>query len=351
MRLRPLSLLLAPLWLLLAISLLVSCTPGSGHATAGSGGGVGSGTVSTVSAITVMPAVTTAPGFGTGATLPPYPTPVPPTAIPTLPSASLSPAQLKYRLLDQFPNFFFCDPDYYPVARADEGQLALQRFPMVQADQQAFQAILAHLGLSGVTSFTDEQKQSIYQEYKRLNALHLQLAGDKYQFQITVASQGQQGSSIQGTIDGAGQITVQQKTPVFATCPICLAVHTRIDTPSGALFVEDIQPGDLVWTVSASGRRVTAPVIEVVRVPVSAGHILVHIILADGRQLWASPGHPTSDGRVLVDLHPGDLLDGSRVVRTESVPYNGSATYDILPAGPTGFYWADGILMGSTLKP
>ena len=24
---------------------------------------------------------------------------------------------------------------------------------------------------------------------------------------------------------------------------------------------------------------------------------------------------------------------------------------DLLPAGPTGFYWADGILMGSTLHP
>ncbi len=307
--------------------------------------------MATASIITVMPAGTSVPGLTTNATMPPYPTPLPPTAIPTLPSASLSPAELKYRLLDQFPNFFFCDPDFYPIARADESQLALQRFPMVQADQQTFQAILAHLGLAGTTSFTDDQKLRIYQEYKRLNALHLQLAGDKYQFQFTVANQSQQGYSIQGTIDGSGNIAVQQKTPTFATCPICLAVHTTIDTPSGTKFVEDIQLGDMVWTLSASGERVAAPVIQVARVPVSAGHILVHAVLADGRELWASPGHPTTDGRVLADLHPGDVLDGSPVMRADLVPYNGAATYDILPAGSTGYYWADGILMGSTLHP
>ena len=351
MRLRPLSLMLAPLWLLLAFGLLASCAPGAGKVPTGdTGGGTGAGGGTTY-VITVMPAGTTVPGFGTGATLPPYPTPEPPTAVPTLPSASLSPTELKYRLLDQFPNFFFCDPDFYPIARADERQLALERFLLVQADQQTFQAILTHLGLSGTTSFTDDQKLLIYQEYKRLNALHLQVAGDRYQFQFTIADQNQQGTNVQGTIDGAGRITVQQKTPTFATCPICLAAHTRIETPSGSLFVEDVRPGDVVWTLSASGQRVAVPVVQVRRVPVSAGHVLVHVVLADGRELWASPGHPTADGRVLADLRAGDLLDGARVVSVDRVAYNGGATYDILPAGFTGTYWADGILMGSTLRP
>src|SRR5512142_224327 len=105
MRLRPVSLLLAPLWLLLALSLLASCAPGAGKVSAGGGGGGG---VATSVVITVVAAGTSVPGLGTGGgTLPPYPTPEPPTAIPTLPSASLSVPQLKYRLLDQFPNFFF----------------------------------------------------------------------------------------------------------------------------------------------------------------------------------------------------------------------------------------------------
>jgi hypothetical protein len=35
-------------------------------------------------------------------------------------------------------------------------------------------------------------------------------------------------------------------------------------------------------------------------------------------------------------------------VRTALVPYT-SATYDLLPSGPTGTYFADGVLLGSTL--
>ena len=115
------------------------------------------------------------------------------------------------------------------------------------------------------------------------------------------------------------------------------------------MYVEDITPGDMVWTLSAWGKRIAEPVVQVARVPVSAGHLLVHVMLADGRELWASPGHPAADGRVLAGLHSGDVLDGSRVLRAEIVAYSGSATYDILPAGFTGAYWANGILMGSTL--
>jgi hypothetical protein len=47
----------------------------------------------------------------------------------------------------------------------------------------------------------------------------------------------------------------------------------------------------------------------------------------------------------------GDPVDGSGVILIENVPYSGSATYDLLPAGETGLYWADGVLLGSTLEP
>ena len=118
----------------------------------------------------------------------------------------------------------------------------------------------------------------------------------------------------------------------------------------GAVTVADLRAGDVVWTVDAAGQRVAAPILFTVRVPVPAAHQMAHLTLADGRQLWASPGHPTSDGRSLGNLVPGDRLDGSLVTAVERVPYGQPATYDLLPAGPTGFYWADGILIGSTLK-
>jgi len=65
--------------------------------------------------------------------------------------------------------------------------------------------------------------------------------------------------------------------------------------------------------------------------------------------LLASPGHRAADGRPLGTLASGDRLDGSTIVSWELVPYGNDRTYDILPAGPTGTYWANGILLASTL--
>jgi len=280
----------------------------------------------------------------------PSPTPVPATAIPTLPSSDLSPTELKYRVLDQFPDFFFCDPDYYPIAREDEMVLAQKRFPELQANQEEFQAILNHNGLGGQTTFADEQKLLIYREHKKLAAIFFEAAGDKYQFQIQTGMEGQQGSIIAGTIDGSGSIDVQQRDPGFPTCPICLAAGTWIDTPEGTVAVEDLRVGSPIWTVSASGERVPATILETVRVGVPARHQMVHMVLSDGRELWASPGHPTADGRTLGNLKIGDALDGARIRLLERVTYQGFETYDLLPSGDTGLYWADGILMGSTLS-
>ena len=334
---KPLSVLLA------AACLLAACeVPVAGPSAIAPGGGGG---VATASVITVVPASTSI----SGATLPPMATPEPATPLPTLASASLTPTQLKYRILDQYTDFFFCDPDYYPVARADEGVLALERFPELQNNQEEFQAILAHLNLTGLSAFSDEQKLLIYREHKRLAALHFELLDGKYQFQFMTGGEGQSGFNITGMIDGSGRITVQQKTPGFATCPICLAAHTRIDTPDGPVFVEDIRAGDQVWTVGEAGERVAEPVLKVRSVPVSAGHILLHVVLDDGRELWASPGHPTASGEPLASLQAGEMLDGARIRSIEQVSYDGPATYDLLPAGPSGLYWADGILMGSTM--
>jgi hypothetical protein len=280
----------------------------------------------------------------------PSQTPIPDTPIPSLPAASLSPTELKYKVLDQFPDFFFCDPDFYPVAREDEMSLALQRFPELQANQEEFQAILNHNGLSGLTNFTDDQKLTIYREHKKLNAIPLELLGDRYQFQIQTGSEGQPGNTIKGTIDGNGSIDVQERNPSFPSCPICLAAGSLIDTPIGPVAVESLEFGDSVWTIDEAGKRVIGTILKVGRVRVPSTHQVIHILLSDGRELWASPGHPTADGKILADLETGDILDGARVTLVEQMLYSGVATYDILPSGDTGFYWANRILMGSTLK-
>jgi hypothetical protein len=74
------------------------------------------------------------------------------------------------------------------------------------------------------------------------------------------------------------------------------------------------------------------------------------VTLSDGRVVEASPGHPAADGRPVGELKPGDLLDGSHVTAVERIPYVGD-TWDLLPDGQTGTYWANGVLLRSTLSP
>jgi len=307
-----------------------------------------SGGVSTPIVITAQVSTIIAEA-GTPATAGPFPTLAPPTSIPTLPAGALSPTELKYKLLEQFPDFFFCDPDFYPIAREEEPVLVQQRFPELQANQEEFQAILNHNGLAGVTTFTDEQKLLIYREHKKLNAIYFELVGDKYQFQIQTGAEGQQGSVVTGTIDGSGSVEVQKQEPAIPTCPICLAKGTLIDTPRGPIPVENLRLGDSVWTMNGAGEHVAATILRTSRVPVPATHQVVHVTLSDGRELWASPGHPTTDGKMLGDLAVNDRLDGALVINVERLHYTGTATYDLLPSGNTGFYWANGILIGSTL--
>jgi hypothetical protein len=77
---------------------------------------------------------------------------------------------------------------------------------------------------------------------------------------------------------------------------------------------------------------------------------MIHVTLSDGRELWVSPGHPTADERTFSDLKVGHILVGTQITRLEQVTYTGTFTFDILSSGSTGFYWANGILVGSTLK-
>lgn len=133
-------------------------------------------------------------------------------------------------------------------------------------------------------------------------------------------------------------------------CPICLAKNTLIDTPAGAVPVQKLQVGDPIWTVNVSGERTAGMVLQTGKTPVPSSHVMVKLALADGRTVFASPGHPTIDGHKVADLAVGDIYDGARIVVAARVPYGEAYTYDILPSGGTGFYWANGILLGSTLN-
>jgi Hint domain len=264
-------------------------------------------------------------------------------------SSGTSPSELKYRVLDLFPNPFFCDPDEYPVARADEAELARQHLTELQASPEEFQAILKHKGLSGSRTFTDEQTLLIYREHKKLGAIHFEPAGDSYRFQLQISEGEKQGFLVKGLVDSRGSVTVQEREPSLADCPVCLAPQTQIDTPKGPVPVADLRAGDAVWTADESGARLAATIVKTVRVPVPANHKMVHVVLENGRELLVSPGHRTVDEHSIGNLKKGDLLGGGHIIRIEEEAYNQAATYDLLPSGPTGNYWANGILIGSTL--
>jgi hypothetical protein len=266
--------------------------------------------------------------------------------------SSLTQAQLKYRLVDQFGRLLFCDPDYYPLARGDEQALAHDRLPGIQQDAPTFSAILAHLGIAPAASYTRDQELAIYRDWKMLTALRLEQVTGGFHFLAVFGSPStQQGTRVDGTIDQRGNVTVASRTASGPPpCPICLARGTKIATPSGQTAVEALRIGDVVWTRDEDGARVAAAIALIGSTPVPATHRVAHLLLSDGRTVDVSPGHPTADGRRVGDLMPGSRLDGALVVRAELIAYSGGATFDLLPDGPTGAYWANGVLLGSTLR-
>lgn len=264
---------------------------------------------------------------------------------------------LRYQLLDKFGKVLYCDPDIYPVGitEAAEKARAIEVFSDIRKVPALFQAIVQHLHLRTVTDFSDEQKLLVYREYKRLqSAVLLEPLDGKYKFSLRVPGntpgyENDLGFLIEGIINGRGSITISQKKSQYTGCPICLAGTTRIDTPRGPTTVSDLRIGTVVWTVDRTGKRRQAPIIRTSKTPVPSGHEMVDLLLDDGRELIASPGHPTLDGRVIGNLSVGGSLGGRRIVSTKRIHYTEGYTYDILPAGETGAYWADGILVASTL--
>lgn len=133
--------------------------------------------------------------------------------------------------------------------------------------------------------------------------------------------------------------------------PVCLSFETMISTPFGNIPVFALKPGMPVYTLDADGMRTVMPLELVSKASVPSTHSLCHLILDDGREVRVSAGHPTADKRKIGDLNTGDFFDGAVVVSAEKIPYTAGSTYDLLPAGDTGYYWAGGVLMGSTLSP
>jgi hypothetical protein len=130
----------------------------------------------------------------------------------------------------------------------------------------------------------------------------------------------------------------------------CLPADASIDTPRGAVPVSKLRVGDVVWTATPGGARVASPLLAVESISLDGDHAIGRITLDDGRTVRASASHPLVDGTLVGNLTVGARVDGARVTAIDTTPYRG-ATWDVLPAGETGTYWADGVRIGSTLRP
>ncbi len=264
------------------------------------------------------------------------------------PAARLSDTELRYRLIDVVGMPAYCDPSQHPVARDDDPADVARRVAALRAQSPAeFDAIVRHEHLdANHLSAADDLR--VMSQASLLAAVPLTNRGTVLGFHYQVV--GPPSLDVTGTIDPQGRITMAHRAPApRRACPICLARWTHVATPAGDVPVTELRPGTVVWTQDTAGRRMPAPVLAVGHAAAPTGHQVVHLALGDGRAVDVSPGHPLADGRPVGDLLPGARVDGSVVVGAEPRPYDGADTWDLLPAGPTHRYWADGILLGSTL--
>jgi hypothetical protein len=277
-----------------------------------------------------------------------------PTPVPT-PGAALTLAELKLAIIDRFGPLWYCDPDFYPIQQRDEIEAARERWAEITADADAFEAITSNLGLDPAADFNDDEKLEVYRAWKVLNAIALDPIGnDAYRFDYLAQPKAgeAEGTRTAGTISATGEISIEQQAPAGQPpCPICLARGTLIDAPGGPLPVEMLRIGDPAWTLDEHDTLVPGTVIAIGSTEAPAGHRVVRLVLADGRTVTASPGHPLGDGRRLGDLWPGDAVDGSVVASATLAAYDGVRTFDLVVSGPTGIYFVDGIALGSTLRP
>ena len=128
---------------------------------------------------------------------------------------------------------------------------------------------------------------------------------------------------------------------------VCASPDTPIATPNGERSIADIRVNDWVYSVDRDGIKAVR-VARVIRRPVRNHHV-IRVMIDAGRNLEISAPHPTADGRTFGDLRVSDLLDGNRIQSVEVIDYAHEYTYDILPDSDTGFYFAGGMLIGSTI--
>jgi hypothetical protein len=258
--------------------------------------------------------------------------------------AQLSETAVRFRILDALHgDISYCGP---PVAIAPTLPGLRQEFVSIRRQHALYRAIVRHEGFEPSVA-SQQDLTRIIRVFHQIEAIDLRHVSGVYAFQVWTSGTGSGFDRlVGGVVDGTGSVDVQRTTLGRQNCPICLARGVRIATPAGPVPVTRIRVGMAVWSTDRAGRRIRAVVLDTRRVRATGE--LLRVTLMDGRAVVVSPGHPTARGLLVGELAVGDPLSGSAVAAINAVRYQGF-TYDLLPSGPTHTYFADGVLLESTL--
>jgi hypothetical protein len=266
--------------------------------------------------------------------------------VPIVPGVPRTQAELKFSVLDTVGDPLVCvgwgmpNPPFTPDTE----------YPRIVANLPTYLAIIRHERLPP-TPLTHEDVVAVYRAWLKLNAVQLRWRNGYYEFELFPgpSPSEQLRNAILGKVDLAGRVYDVHHGADFGACPICLISTTPIATPDGSLPVSRIAVGMHVWSLDASGHRIDVGVARVVVRIDAPGSELIHLTLADGRELTASAPHRLADGRTLGSLRIGDPVDGAHVIAVRPIPDIDGRTYDLLPSSETGEYWAGGVLLQSTM--
>src|SRR5439155_2551398 len=138
----------------------------------------------------------------------------------------------------------------YPIARADEDQLAKARIGDIQKDAETYAAITARVGTDVLT---------VYREWKALDALRLSPLSTSapatwsFAYRSTGKNAGpspapKQGPffQVEGSVNVYGKVDITKNVTAGAVpCPNCLPMDTRIGAPRGDVLFPDLRVGDV----------------------------------------------------------------------------------------------------------
>lgn len=127
--------------------------------------------------------------------------------------------KLRYMLLGHYPDFAFCDPDYYPVARDDEQSAADAWWARVNHSSPEVQTIIAQHGYR--EPLTGSQRLVAYRDHKKLSVITMTAVSGGYEYQLSTGTPGgRPDHTVTGMVTLDGTVHERSRRPRPGGCPV-----------------------------------------------------------------------------------------------------------------------------------